>query len=283
MKPILSIVVPTINREVELRELLKSFIGQIDHNKFEVIIVDQNLNLDLSNLIEEFRRSIQIKHIKTKPRGASGARNVGIENSEGEYIAFPDDDCIYPDGFLNDVICKLNKPSDYVGICIITRDKNDNKSIAKLKSKSVLLKKSNLLSTVIEAGIIIKKEAIGSVRFDEKMGVGSLYPFWSDEGPDFILRILEKGKKVMYMPDIYMYHPNPVKNYNEKTAKRAYDYGLGRGYFLRKNNYPFYVFLKFILIYIVGYCIGFVKVNKGMKNYFVNGIIGRYKGYYAKT
>ncbi len=282
MKPMLSIIVPTINREIELRALLQSFIGQIDRDNFEVIIVDQNTRLDLSVLIAEFSGSIQLKHLKAEPIGASGARNIGIENASGEYLAFPDDDCVYPEGIIKEVFQQLEACSDCDGICIITRHQDDHKPIARLKQASLLLKKSNLLSTVIEAGIIIKKDALDGVRFDENMGVGSSSPYWSDEGPDFILRLLQGGKKVMYTPNIYMFHPNPVKVYNEKTAQRAYAYGLGRGYFLRKNNYPYTVFLKFILMYLIGYFIGLFKVNKDMRTYFVNGIKGRYSGYYAK-
>lgn len=88
-----SVIIPLYNGEPYIYSTLESVISQ-DFTNFEVIIVDDGSTdngLDIAfDLLSE--TDIPHKLIYQKNRGASVARNVGLENARGNYIVFLDDD-----------------------------------------------------------------------------------------------------------------------------------------------------------------------------------------------
>jgi glycosyltransferase involved in cell wall biosynthesis len=275
-----SIIIPTISRVKEPLAMLNSLLLQKEQN-FEVFIIDQNEEDILSEKLKIFKNKLAINHFRIDVKGASNARNFGIKKAKGEILLFPDDDCEFHTSYLDEIDQYfLNNNID--GIVTTTKDKNDGKAISILMaSKPQKITRKNVLKTVIEAGIIVKSSKLNTTFFDGNMGVGtSSSPYWSDEGPDLVLRLLNQGLHFNYCPQFYMFHPNPVKVYNQKTAIRSYRYGKGRGYFLRKHNYGLHQISYYLLIYIVGMLKGLVSFNKKMFLYFKQGFKGRYEGYF---
>ncbi|WEL24026.1 glycosyltransferase family 2 protein [Candidatus Nanohalovita haloferacivicina] len=93
-----SVVVPTYQRTDELVRALDSIKSQT-YRDFELLVIDDNPEKEyrekVREIVEEFREqaSFSVKLlINSDKQGVSSARNLGIENSEGEYIAFLDDD-----------------------------------------------------------------------------------------------------------------------------------------------------------------------------------------------
>lgn len=275
---IFSIVIPTIGRTKALEMMLASLKNQTIKD-FEVLVIDQNEKGFLDAIIQKYQSCFRLKHLITAALGASNARNVGIKNAVGNIITFPDDDCEYPNDFLETVYHYFQENSLH-GIVVTTKDKQDGKPIARLATKPVKITRNNVLKTVIEAGIFVKRECIKNHLFDINMGVGSKSPYWSDEGPDFILKLLKDNCNIQYCPQFKMFHPNPVKKYTEQTAIRAYRYGKGRGYFLKKNNYSLLKIAKYLLLYLAGMVKGLLHLNRMMFVYFKQGFRGRFEGYF---
>lgn len=275
-----SVIIATLNRVEEPLLMLDSLLKQT-YKDFEVILVDQNNDTILEGYLKKYKNEFPFKHIKTPLKGASNARNTGINNSVGEILTFPDDDCEFHESFLEEIDDYLKK-SKCDGLLTTSRDKYDGKAISILmSSKPQKITKKNVLKTVIEAAIIVKANKLNGVLFDPKMGVGTpLSSYWSDEGPDLILRLLEKGLDFEFCPQFYMYHPNPVKVYNEKTALRSYRYGKGRGYLLKKHNFGFLSISYYLLVYVIGMIKGGIMLNPNMFKYFRRGFQGRYEGYF---
>jgi glycosyltransferase involved in cell wall biosynthesis len=90
-QPCISVVIPTYNRVDLLGRAIKSVLAQTEQD-FEIIVVDDASSTDPSGVIDSFNdsRIRLIRHSKSK--GGSAARNTGILNSQGEFIAFLDDD-----------------------------------------------------------------------------------------------------------------------------------------------------------------------------------------------
>lgn len=275
-----SVIIATLNRIEEPLSMLDSLVMQ-NYKDFEVILVDQNNEIKLEDHLKKYYDFFSFKHIKTKLKGASNARNTGIKNSSGEILTFPDDDCEFHKCFLEEINEYFNN-TEIDGILTTSRDKYDGKAISILmSSKPQKITKKNVLKTVVEFAIIIKAKKLEGILFDPKMGVGSpMSPYWSDEGPDFIVRLIERGIDFYYCPQFYMFHPNPIKVYNEKTALRSYRYGKGRGYFLKKHNFGLFSISFYLLIYIVGMLKGILLLNSNMIKYFRKGFKGRYEGYF---
>lgn len=89
---LLSFIVPVYNVETYLEKCLESFINQSEQN-FEVIAVNDG-SLDNSlKILEEYQKKMpNLRIISQKNKGLSGARNTGLKNAKGEYIAFVDSD-----------------------------------------------------------------------------------------------------------------------------------------------------------------------------------------------
>jgi len=87
--PLVSIVIPTYNCGRYVEEAVDSVLGQTYRN-MEIIVVNDGSTDDTESRLEKYKDRIRI--VSQANRGLSGARNVGIGLSTGEYVAFLDSD-----------------------------------------------------------------------------------------------------------------------------------------------------------------------------------------------
>lgn len=242
---ILSIIVATKGREYELEELLESISGY-DLNLIEVLIIDQNVSNFLVDIIDRFRSQFLIKHIKTEPIGASNARNIGIANSKGKYLCFPDDDC----KFLKDTIkIGLNNMinNDVVfGKCV---DENGSDSVINFAKEKGVINLDNYCNRFVEATMFATKEVMLEFPYDEKLGVGTFHG--AEEAFDLVLRLLNSKKKLFYTPELVFYHPNKIMNYSSNNeVKRVFTYRCGFAKLCFKHGFYFKFFKRVILVFL---------------------------------
>lgn len=118
---LISIVITTYKGEDSIKDCVKSAFSQ-DYNNFEIIVVDDNGKDSLEqknteSLLKEFNSSKNFKYIvHQKNINGSAARNTGIKNSHGKYIAFLDDDDILMNNSIRLRYEKLSHMSDDYGI-----------------------------------------------------------------------------------------------------------------------------------------------------------------------
>ncbi len=98
----ISIIIPCYNCENWLERSLNSLINQTCDN-FEIIFIDDGSKDNSSETAKKIlsKSNIQYKIIKKKNEGVSVARNVGIENSNGEILYFLDSD-----DYVEDTLCE---------------------------------------------------------------------------------------------------------------------------------------------------------------------------------
>jgi len=89
IEDLVSVVIPSYKRPHMLGRALKSVLSQT-YDNLEIIVVNDDPETDLDRITVLDDRIKLINHEKN--RGAPAARNTGIKNSTGEYIAFLDDD-----------------------------------------------------------------------------------------------------------------------------------------------------------------------------------------------
>ncbi|MDL0132508.1 glycosyltransferase family 2 protein [Halobacterium salinarum] len=89
--PLVSVVIPTYERSEYLEGAIKTALGQTYDNIEIVVVDDGSSNQYADKIAAEFSGSVKcVRHEENK--GLSAARNTGIRESNGEYIAFLDDD-----------------------------------------------------------------------------------------------------------------------------------------------------------------------------------------------
>lgn len=93
-----SIIIPAYNAEKYLGECLDSALTQTHKNLEIVIVNDGSIDSTASIMNEYAEKYDNIKVIHTENGGVSRARNIGLDNANGDYIMFLDsDDLLVPD------------------------------------------------------------------------------------------------------------------------------------------------------------------------------------------
>jgi glycosyltransferase involved in cell wall biosynthesis len=87
--PKVSVIIPTYNREKFIGRAIESVLAQTYKN-FEIVVVDDGSTDNTRKALEPFDG--KIKYIYQENGGSSSARNRGLQESTGEYIAFLDSD-----------------------------------------------------------------------------------------------------------------------------------------------------------------------------------------------
>jgi len=89
-----SIVVPAFNAIAFVEETVRSLLNQT-FKDYEIIAVDDGSTDNTKHILNKFAEKI---HILTQPhQGSEIARNLGIQNAQGEYIvSFDADDILFP-------------------------------------------------------------------------------------------------------------------------------------------------------------------------------------------
>lgn len=93
--PLVSVIIPCYNAARFLRDTLASVFAQTDV-ELQVLVIDDGSTDDSAEIVT--REFPQVELIRTENRGASHARNTGLDCARGEYIQFVDaDDVLAPD------------------------------------------------------------------------------------------------------------------------------------------------------------------------------------------
>lgn len=119
----LSVIVPVYNAEQYLRRCVDSILDAtifLGGGGSEIILIDDGSIDDSSRICNELaekNREIKVFHISNQ--GVSKARNYGIENSRGKYIAFVDADDYIEKNMYKIMIAQMESDSTLdVGVCL---------------------------------------------------------------------------------------------------------------------------------------------------------------------
>jgi glycosyltransferase involved in cell wall biosynthesis len=273
----LSIVIPTINRRIELEELLNSIQNYVIDIIYEVIIIDQNPSGFLDDIILEYRDILNISHYLVSFKGLSKAKNYGAKKAIGEYLTFPDDDCrIYSDTYSKALETIATKKVDIVfGRCI---DAEGNDSVLQFKKESYRLSKNNMLGGFVEAtGVIHQSVFDKGFFYDENMGAGCFHG--AQEGYDWLYRILTCSQiEVMYNPEVLFYHPQVLLDKGSIQAlKRVFTYSCGTAYLCKKHKLYFRYYKRLTLVF--GSLFVYLVINREKMRYYFVELLGLLSGF----
>jgi len=111
-QPLVSIIVPTYNRNNFLKKCIQSILNST-YSNFEIIVVQDGGEEDAKEVDYSFNDS-RIRIFVKENGGLASARNHGIKNAQGKYISFIDsDDGVYPN-FIEMMVDLLeNKKPEY--------------------------------------------------------------------------------------------------------------------------------------------------------------------------
>ena len=269
-----SLILCTVNRVDVVREYFDSLARQQDAPPFEVILVDQNPDERLMPIVADFQDRFPIRRYTAKP-GLSRARNLGLRYAEGEIIAFPDDDCTYPETLLKNVSDFLRQEM-VDGISTLVTDKQGRQSGTVMYRTARRITESNVWRCGVSISIFVKREAVDGIRFDEELGVGSGTVYGSGEETDFLLNLIHAGRRLDYCPHLVVNHPVFVGPW---TLKRGYLYGNGMGRVLHKHHYSILRMLYSAGLQVIRACAALLTLNLPRMCFHLAMAYGRFSGY----
>lgn len=217
------------SRISELNRFFQSLALQGVESTIEVIFVNQGRGgiLDVSSI----PIGVKIETIEVGgPLSLSRARNMALKRlGKAGIVGFPDDDCWYPQGLLREITNLFRATATLDCVCTQVIDPQRNKAYGNRPFGVVEpIRARNIFRLPISVGMFVRRSALESVerRFDESIGAGTKWG--SGEETEFIARLLEKKRKVLYYGNLSVYHPVPTTS--DWGIAKYRSYGLGFGY-----------------------------------------------------
>ena len=268
---LVSVVIPTYSRNDMLTRAIDCILAQT-HQKLDIIVVDDNspeseFRASTEQLMKRYESDKRVRYIQNeKNLGGAGARNVGIEASKGEYIAFlDDDDEYYPEKIEKQLNVFLNSTSDklalvYCDVAHVGKEGTHVDCVIKKRHRGNCLYEAIADDCLASTSMwLVKKSHLNAV------GNFTIVPCKQDS--TVILKLLEAGYEVDYVPEVLCLYRNYTdgvrisfgpkkvlgeqlffeacqKNYDKFTAKqiRNIEYSFAVRFYLlyssRRNNNP---------------------------------------------
>lgn len=119
-RPLASIIIPSYNRRNLLPHAVESCLNQVWEN-CEILIIDDGSTDGTDALVAEMQSTAwprgQVHYIRQPNRGASAARNRGLQVARGDYVQFLDsDDVVMPTKIVKQ-IRELEKTENWSAVC----------------------------------------------------------------------------------------------------------------------------------------------------------------------
>ena len=244
----------TLNIEVAISTLNDGIYNPKFRDDFNYLIIHQvTNNVDYSDYIEILPKNV--RYIKSNTIGLSKSRNLAIENTKAKYLWIMDDDVVIHDSSFSYIENITNKYSN-VAMLVVSHSHEEIEYLLGNKEQKINKISAASISSI---DMIIKRDLLGDVRFNENFGLGAKYV--SGEEYIFACDLLSKGKEIIKTRKVCTYHPlissgqdfysTPLKLKTKLEMFKAAN-GFIRGY----------------LLYVL-FCIKKIKIireNNAMKN-----------------
>jgi glycosyltransferase involved in cell wall biosynthesis len=275
-----SLIASTRGRTTELRGLIRSLSEQTFRD-FELIIADQNEDERVADLVTTLSPAFPLARVPSRG-GLSRGRNDALALAKGEIIGFPDDDCAYAPDLLANVAAFFDQHGEYGFLSGRSFADDGRDSVSKHAKEPGEIVRETIHRQCIEFALFVRRDTMGATRFDEAMGVGAPTPWHSDEGPDFLLRLMAKGARGYYDPAFGVWHPRPITRLDAKDLDRIYRYACGNGYFYRKHGYSGWYFAKKMARTSCGLLLSLARLKPKMARLYLARLRGCWRGWNAE-
>ena len=208
----ISVIIPTYNRKKTLARAIQSVINQ-SLSPFEILIIDDGSNDGTEEWVKDNFQNI--KYIYQNNHGVSSARNIGIENAYGDWVAFLDSDDEWLPNKLYEQVKAIDSNPEikffHTNEIWIRNGIRVNQMKKHKKYGGYIFEKCLDICRISPSSALIQKEVFDNIGiFDESLRVCEDYDLW--------LRITSKYPVVFLdVPLIYKYggHADQLSKVND--------------------------------------------------------------------
>jgi GT2 family glycosyltransferase len=234
--PLVSVVMPAYNSARYIAQALDSALEQ-DYPALEIVVVDDGSTDDTVNIVTRYGDKVRL--LSQKNQGSAAARNLGIREARGKYIAFLDaDDAWWPHKIRHQVAAMIQGGYKMAYSRFIWWHPDAHGQHTQPETEFAQAHNPNLSSAVIVTGwpyaellldcivwtstVIVEKTEIEKAGFfDEMLRKGQDYDLWLKLSRQIEMAGLEKPTA------LYRIHPDSITsnvkeiNYEYRILSRA--------------------------------------------------------------
>jgi glycosyltransferase involved in cell wall biosynthesis len=208
---LISVIVPAYQREKHLGATLGSIVAQ-SYRPLEIVVVDDGSTDRTSAVAQSYPH---VRYVHQNNQGPPAARNTGLANSNGEFIAFLDADDLWPAG-------KLQKQFDFLTsnpgtFCVLGKMKNfldDEIDLPSWVPASAMSDDADALSL---GASLIRRESFSRIGgFDTNC--------WYGDDLDWFIRLREAGLHMAVMKEVQLLRRIHLDNISRNQSKLAKQY-----------------------------------------------------------
>jgi len=220
MFPYVSIIIPTYNRSVLLKQTLNSFLNiNYPKNRYEIIVSDNNSSDNTKYTVTKFKKLVlPVKYIFIKKQGVHYARNYASKIAKGDILYFTDDDMIATKNILLELVGIFQKDKKIAvatGLILPKFEIVPPKWIKKylinfwLSLTDSRIKKKNIIISNNDFGIFSCHQAIKKDIFFKSGGFNpeNTAGVWIGDGETGLnIKIKKLGYKFAYVKKSVIFH-----------------------------------------------------------------------------
>ena len=171
----ISVIVPAYNCQETIERCIKSIQNQTYRN-LEIIVVNDGSTDNTAEILRNLQSQDKRIHVISIPNGGvSHARNIGLDNADGDYIAFVDADD-YIDEDMYEALLKLAKENKAsIAHCSYKYDEDDSVKAIGDTGKVIVQEPDEAMKCLLSSRYftgslcnkLYRKDLFDNVRFDE--------------------------------------------------------------------------------------------------------------------
>ena len=254
----ISVVICTAGRPEVFGAALRSVLAQ-DYGNFEILILDQSRDDATETIAQELALGdSRVRYLRLDQRGLSRAYNRGVAEARGELVAFTDDDCVAPPGWLRAVAEAFAREPEtelldgQVLAPIDAREERRGEGVIPtlpISKLERLSKRHGFRVFGMGANFATHRgmwERVGG--FDEILGGGG--PLQSAQDFDYAYRVYRCGGTILLDPSVIVHHYGFRANAEWPETVGSYGIGVG-GFYLKHvragDAYAGFMFVRSML------------------------------------
>jgi len=212
--PVLSVVICTLNRAEFLKGALQSLACQAaPRGSFEVIVVDNGSTDGTPAAVGSLAAVLDVRYVREERTGLSHARNAGLRQARGAYVAYLDDDARARPHWVEAILAAVAREEpDVLGGPVLPLAMEEKPAWFPLESQAWAAgrerRELGAGEYVRGEGFAVKKsvaEALGGFRAELGM-IGTTMGYGEETELQCRIRWLKPGARIVYCPDAVVEH-----------------------------------------------------------------------------
>jgi len=247
MNSIISVIVPVYNAEKDISRCIESICNQT-YRHLEVLLIDDGSTDRSGDICKRYQNADErIVYIKKDNGGQASARNVGLDHSTGDYIAFVDSDDYIEETMFSEMMSAIIDTNSDLCICGIKKTRGEKTTNICHVDQERIYTNSELMRAYFIQRII--GTVIWNKLYKAYLWSNTRFPEVRANEDAFVLHeVLFKARRAVQIPSCLYYYiirANSTERTFSINSLNAIAAGEQRRTFVQRNYPELYDYLGF--------------------------------------